>query len=357
MTVKPSEELTVTLTYKFRLRDRHAAELNRQARAVNVVWNYCNETQQKAVTSGRKWLTAIDLQRLTAGASTELNVHAHTIQKVCQRYDQSRKQHRKAWLRFRGVKSLGWVPFNKGHVRFDGNAFVFRGLRYTPMHSRGLREGTVLSVGSFNRDSRGRWYLNAAFNVDVATQAPVSKVGVDLGLKDFATLSDGRKIQPAQFYRKSEAALVTAQRARKSKREKAIHSKIANRRRDFLHKASRALVKEHGLIVIGNVSPSKLAQTVMAKSVLDAGWADFKRMLSYKSLMNGGSTLEVSEYRTTQTCSNCGSLPQSRPRGIAGLRNRVWRCDHCSVVHDRDVNAARNILAIGLDSLGGGAHV
>lgn len=71
-------------TIKLRLRDRHAVELKRQMRAVNYVWNYVNETQQKAAQSGRKWLTAVDLQRLTAGASKELNLHAHTIQKVCQ---------------------------------------------------------------------------------------------------------------------------------------------------------------------------------------------------------------------------------------------------------------------------------
>src|SRR5688572_4695141 len=100
------------LTYKFRLRDKHAAELSRQARAVNYVWNYCNEIQQKAAQSRRKWPTAVDLQRLTAGSGPILDIAAQTVCKVCQFYERSRKIHRKAWLRWRGKRSLGWVPFH-----------------------------------------------------------------------------------------------------------------------------------------------------------------------------------------------------------------------------------------------------
>ena len=107
------------LTFKFRLRDRHASELNRQARAVNFVWNYVNEVQQKTVRAHRKWLSAFDLQKLTNGASKYLDLHAHTIQRVCRAYDDARKTHKKAWLKWRSKKSLGWVPFNAGHVTAD----------------------------------------------------------------------------------------------------------------------------------------------------------------------------------------------------------------------------------------------
>jgi Zn finger protein HypA/HybF involved in hydrogenase expression len=85
------------ITVKLRLRDKHAAELNRQARAVNTVWNYVNEVQQKAARAGRKWLSVYDLQRLTNGASKELDIHAHTIQRVCRQYDTSRAAHKRAW--------------------------------------------------------------------------------------------------------------------------------------------------------------------------------------------------------------------------------------------------------------------
>jgi IS605 OrfB family transposase len=178
---------------------------------------------------------------------------------------------------------------------------------------------------------------------------------VDLGLKDLATLSDGGTIDMPRFYRKSEVSLASAQRSRKSKRVMAIHRKTANRRKDFLHKASTRLTKEHGLIVIGDISPKRLLQTSMAKSVLDASWSSFKKMLSYKSIMNGGRTIEVSERLTTQTCSECGLLPPSRPKGITGLGIRHWECSECGAVHDRDVNAARNIARLGLETLAEGA--
>jgi transposase len=172
------------LTYKFRLRDKHVSELNRQARAVNYVWNYCNETQQKAARSGRKWLTWIDLKNLTAGSSKLLDLHAHTIQQVCIQYDRARSAKRKPWLRWRGKRSLGWIPFAASHVSFDGKTFKFRGVRYETMHLRDLPAGVKIAAGSFNQDSKGRWHLNAVVEVATADHAPLTRVGIDLGLKD-----------------------------------------------------------------------------------------------------------------------------------------------------------------------------
>ena len=124
-----------------------------------------------------------------------------------------------------------------------------------------------------------------------------------------------------RFYRKSEAALATAQRAKKTpKRIRRTHAKIANRRKDFQHKESRKLADQYGLIVFGNVSPSKLAKIAMAKSVLDAGWAGLKTMTSYKALMRGGMGLEANEAWSTQTCSECDA--RSGPRGLEGLGNK-----------------------------------
>jgi putative transposase len=340
------------LTIKLRLKDKHATELKRQARIVNFVWNYCNETQKKAVQADRKWLNYYDLCKLTAGASKELNICSQTIQQVCGIYNQSRSVSKKSWLRWRTSRSLGWVPFSTNYVKFDGSTFTFRKIKYQTMHlNPKLKPGIKIGVGSFNQDSRGRWYLNLSIQVECAAEAVQDKIGIDLGLKHLATLSDGRKIEAPQFYRKSEAKLATAQRAKKSKRVRNIHAKIANRRKDFLHKESTKLAKEYGLIVIGDVSSLKLAQTGMAKSVMDAGWSDFKRMIEYKSHLRAGRVLEVSEYLTTQTCSTCGTLPSSRPKGIAGLGIREWTCSDCGTVHDRDTNAAKNILRSRLATL------
>ena len=346
------------ISYKFRLKDKHAAELNMQAHAVNEVWNYCNEVQRWAVLNTRPWTTMRKLERLTAGSSKLLGLNSTTIQKVCQFYDKNRQGAKKAWLHFRSPKSLGWVPTGPGKngVRFDGRAFVFRRKAYYPMHYRAdLRPNMKLLSSSFNCDTRGRWYFNAQIEIQECAPEGEQAVGIDLGLDCFAALSSGEKICAPRFYRASEQPLALSQSAKKKKRSKAIHTKIRNRRADFLHKNSQHIADKFDLIIVGNINTSGLVKTNLAKSVMDAGWASFKRMLRYKSMRNGGRMIEVSEYMTSQTCSECGELPPSRPKGIAGLRNKMWTCDNCGTVHDRDVNAARNILAIGLDSLGGGA--
>lgn len=352
-------ERPIYLTYKLRVRDKHASRLNGQARAVNLVWNFCNETQQKAALAKRKWLTGHDLWKLVAGATKEgLDLHSHSAMRVCQQYHKSRRERNKPWLRWRGHKSLGWVPFNTGHVTFDGDAFVFRSERYETMHIRDIRPGIKINGGSFNADSKGRWYLNVQVAVDhYASSDYKAPVGIDLGLHSLAALSTGETIEAPRFYRKSEMSLAMAQRGAKNSRVRSIHKKAANRRKDHLHKASVKIVKKYGLIFVGDVSPSQIAMTKMAKSVLDAGWSDFKRMLAYKAIRYGAKMIEVDERWTSQTCSECGSLPPSRPRGIAGLRKRMWACDDCGTVHDRDTNAARNILRLGQQSLGGGTHV
>lgn len=343
------------LTYRFRLRDKHAAELDRQARAVNYVWNYCNETQQKAANGRRKWLSAYDLMRLTAGTGNELDLHAHTVQGVCKQYVRSRDLHRRPWLRFRGRKSLGWVPFNTGHVTVVGMTLKFRGVVYEPMHWRHIPDGEKIGAGSFSQDAKGRWYINLP--VETPAQAAASKkaVGIDLGLKDLATLSDGTKIENPRHYRRLEERLGAAQRAGKKKLARSIHQRVRNARKDQLHKVSADIARHHDVIVVGDVSASKMARTRMAKSVLDAGWSELRNMLRYKAMRHNGVMIEVDERMSTQTCSSCGSLPPERPRGIAGLGIREWNCSDCGSVHDRDVNAAKNILRVGLDTLAEGA--
>jgi len=108
---------------------------------------------------------------------------------------------------------------------------------------------------------------------------------------------------------------------------------------------------------MGNVGRLKRVKTTMAKSVLDAGWGQLKTMLDYKCAHVGIVFKEVDEAYTTQTCSSCGSLPESRPKGIAGLGIREWTCSGCGVTHDRDINAARNILAAGHGRLAVGIPV
>ncbi|MES2130080.1 MAG: transposase [Pseudomonadota bacterium] len=332
--------------------------LNEQARAVNYVWNYCNERQKDALRFCRRWHTGFDLIRLTTGCSRELGLHSGTVNDVCQQYAKSRAKAGKPYLRYRGRNSLGWVPLKGRELKRAGNAFRFASRTFRVFYSRPLPEGKILDGSNFSRDRRGNWFLNIVLEVcEAPVRAPLRGVGIDLGLKNLAKMSDGSTISAPQFYRQAGAALAVAQRARKKKRIQAIHAKIANRRHNFLHIQTSAIVRNFDYIVIGRVNMLALTKTSMAKSIYDIAWSSFRTQLAYKAIKHGAWFEEVDERFTTQVCSNCGSMPHSRPKGIADLGIREWVCCDCSTIHDRDLNAAINILRRGRATLAEGISV
>lgn len=346
-----------TKTLKLRIKDKHTKVLLAMAREVNMVWNYCNETSQRAIRERHQWLSGFDLQKLTNGFSKcdGVQVGSATVQQVCEDYAKARKQFKRNKLRWRVSNpkssnySLGWIPFKARALQYKSGQVAFAGKRFSLWDSYGLAD-YELRAGSFSEDSRGRWYLNIVVKVQAKTNRATACVGIDLGLKEAAVTSDAQRVE-GRFYRKLEAKIGIAQRARKKQRIKALHAKIANQRKDALHKFSAEMVKNYGVIVVGDVASAKLVKTKMAKSTLDAGWASLKTMLGYKSQQAGIVFEVVNECYTTQTCSCCGMIPASSPKGRAGLRIREWTCSDCGAVHDRDVNAARNILAAGLRRL------
>ena len=339
------------LVYRYRVKSLTGL-LNRQARAVNFVWNYCNDRQKDALRFGRKWLTGFDLNNLTAGSSKELGISSSSVNAICEQYAKSRKQHNRPYLRYRGKKSLGWIPVKGASIKQDGETFRFYGNSYRVFYSRAMPKGKIKDGSSFSRDTRGNWYLNLVIEVEDTTPRDIKNgVGIDLGLKDFATLSTGEKIDNPRHFRKLEEKLAKAQRARKKRQAKKIHAKIAAQRGDFIHKLTHRIVHEFDYIAVGNINAAGLAKTSVAKSVLDAGWSSFRNKLAYKAIKHGAMFEEVDERFTTQTCSMCGSLPPERPKGIAGLRIREWVCSDCGAIHDRDVNAALNILRRGRATL------
>jgi len=339
------------LTYKYRVKDKHSAELRRIARGVNFVWNFCNDTQKHALQWNKKWPTGYELQKLTTGSSVIMGVSADTINATCVKYYASRKQSKRRILRYRGKKNLGWIPLTGRSIQLIDGKFRYFSKDYCVWLSRDIPVGSRICDGSsFSQDAKGRWYINVVLDIAHKAATNDNAVGIDLGLKDLATLSDGGKIIAPQFFRKSQAKLAIAQRARKRRQIKNIHIKIANQRKDFLHKATTKIVSDNRLIVIGDVSSSKLVKTRMAKSVLDASWYSLKQMLAYKSIANQAQYVEVNERFTTQVCSDCGSI--SGPKGRENLGIREWSCV-CGASHDRDVNSAKNILRIGQNALRG----
>lgn len=342
-----------TKTLKVRVRDKHAKVLRRQAAAVNRVWNYVNELSHRSIRERNTFLSGYDLQNYTKGAGKELGLNSATVQMVGHEYAVRRKQFKKnrlAWRKTHGVRrSLGWIPVRKDCFRYQNGQIIYNRHHFKVWDSYGLSQYTFRS-GCFVEDARGRWYFCVVVSAKPERRCGTGSVGVDLGLKATATPSHGQPLEAGRFYRDQEQKLAVAQRARNKKRVRAIHAKIRNRRHDALHKFTRELVDNNGLIVVGNVSSAGLAKTNMAKSVLDAGWSTLRTLLNYKSEHAGGMFLEINEAYTTQTCSCCGAIGPNSPKGRAGLGIREWTCE-CGVAHDRDVNAAKNILALGHERL------
>jgi putative transposase len=344
------------LSFKYRVKDgttkRH---LNRHAIACNQVWNYCVATQREAERRWKagmkvRWPNAFDLIKLCTGSGTELSLHSDTVQTICRQFVASRDLHRRC-PRFRASfgpkRALGWVPFITRAIKVDGGVVTYLRRKFHFWHSRDI--GGDVRAGAFVQDARGRWYVVFQCEVLDTLTTGNGKIGIDLGLQAVATCSDGTTIPALRHYRRYQAALAIQQRARNKKRVRAIHAKIANARRHHLHEWSTRIARNNELIVVGNVGAAKLAKTRMAKSVLDAGWSMLRNQLQYKASRHGARYVEVDERCTSQTCSCCWSIPGSSPKGMGALGVRHWVCSDCGEAHDRDVNAARNILRVGLE--------
>lgn len=342
----------MTLTFKYRIKDRRAKKaLLAHAYGCNRVWNWCvaqhHDAQARFEAGGRRRprLSAFDLAKKCRGVGAELGIHQQTVQAVCDQFAKSRDLHKRC-PKFRssfGLKrSLGWIPFQTQSRRVEGNSVTYRGRRHRFFGAKRRPVPETAKGGFFVEDAAGRW--SVCFHIPTAPQncATAGEVGIDLGLKALATTSDGVVVENPRHLAGYAERLAVAQRAGNKRRVRAIHMKVANLRRDFHHKLSTNLARDYAFIAVGNVNAQRLKKTRMAKSVSDAGWSAFRDMLRYKA----AAFVEVDERFTTQTCSSCGTLPPERPKGIAGLGIRAWDCSACGASHDRDVNAARNILRL-----------
>lgn len=343
-------------TFKFRIKDKYCKWLNELAKDTNLVWNYVNELSYRNIREFGEFLSSFDINRLTVGATKQgLKIMSQSMQEIASIYCDKRnttKKHKLRWRKSFGAnRSLGWLPFKINCIKIKKGHLCYNGRKFKIWDSYGI-ENYQLRSGSFNEDAQGYWYLNVCVDVKDEPSNGTGEVGIDLGLKDFATMSNGEKIEAKRLYRGLEPKLAIAQRANKKGRVKAIHAKIKNARKDFLQKLSTRLVSENALIVVGDVNSAALAKTKMAKSVLDAGWSAFRTMLEYKAIRRQVSFLSVNEAWTSRACSGCNA--RTGPQGLVGLGIRVWTCSECGSIHDRDVNAAKNILALGHERLAGG---
>nr|WP_245744357.1 transposase [Lentzea fradiae] len=356
--------------YRFYPTEEQAAELLRTFGCVRKVYNLALQARVEAwaqhgerigydATSAllTAWKRTEELAFLKEVSAVPLQQALRHLQMAFARFLAKRSRH----PRFKSRKR------SRASAEYTRSAFRWRDGRLTlakmagPLDirwSRPLPEGAEPSTVTVSLDSAGRWFVSLLCEDPGVTPLPGvdAVVGIDVGLHHLLVLSTGEKIGNPRHERRDRAALARAQRSlcRKQKggsnRAKArvavarLHARIADRRSDFLHKVTTRLVRENQTLVIEDLAVSNMLRNHhLARAIGDAGWRQFRQMLEYKAGWYGRQVITVDRwFPSSKLCSACGVCVAELP-----LHVRVWTCD-CGTTHDRDVNAARNILAAGL---------
>ena len=347
-------------TFKYKL------EPNRKQKALlNSTLDVCRELYNMALEQRKmQRVGQFEQMRQVTALKKEFpeyqTVHAHVLQNVIKKLNRSFENF------FRRCKEGGKAGFPrfKGRDRYDSFQFNNTGFSLSGHYlqlskignvkvrlSRDLPEGAVIKTCTVKRAVSG-WFCTLTFEYE-PTPLPINTdaVGIDVGIENFAALSDGTMIPNPRFYECGQAELRRAQRkvARRKKgsnrRHKAIvllrktHERIANRRQDFLHKTTTALVAKVGTVVVENLNVKSLAQGILSKQVHDASWSTFFNFLSYKAEEAGRKVIGVDARYTSQTCPNCGNKKKK------SLGEREHKCSECGYTTHRDTAAAEVILA------------
>ncbi len=338
--------------------------------------------EQEARTAG--WYeTKARIPLLKQARPTLKGVHSQVLQNVTQRVELAYQAFFRRVRAYKAAVAKGEEAQKPGYPRFRGYG-RYDSLCY-PQYGSGANlvgaalhlskvgpvkvvlhrplEGTPKTV-CIRRSSTGKWYVTIACEWQ-PTALPVSceQVGIDVGLKTFATLSTGEEIANPRFFRAEEKALAKAQRVL-SKQDKGTPAHVKRRkvvarvyertrwRRDNIsHQHSRSIVNRYGLIAVEDIEVNRMIHNhCLAKSISDAAWSGFRSMLAVKAEWAGRRFIAVNPAYTSQTCSGCGHRLASDRR--LGLSQRVFDCPCCQLHIDRDLNASVNILALGIQRIG-----
>ena len=361
----------VKRAYKYRCYPtvEQAAELSRTFGCVRLVWNKTLDARQRRYTTEQRstsyvqasaalteWKRSEELAFLNEVSSVPLQQALRHQQAAFAAFFAKRARYPRFKSR---KKSRASAEYTRSAFRWRDGQLTLAKMR-EPLDirwSRPLPAGASPSTVTVSRDAAGRWFVSLLVETTIAALPPTAAVvGVDAGLTSLATLSTGEKICNPRHERADRRKLAAAQRnlARKTNgsnnRDKArrrvarVHARITDRRTDFLHKLSTRLIRENQAIAIEDLTVRNMvANHTLARAISDASWRQLRTMLEYKADWYGRDLLIVDRwYPSTRTCSHCGALHDKLPLNI-----RTWTCQ-CGTVHDRDVNAARNILAAGL---------
>lgn len=252
------------------------------------------------------------------------------------------------------------AEYTTSAFKWDGKALKLAKMG-TPLDirfSRTIPRAAKVTTVTVSKDAAGRYFVSMLCDDTVSAKPDADgKVGIDLGLTHFAILSTGEKIAAPNTFRKHEAKLAklqqrlakkqkgSARRAKAKRKVARLHAKVADARRDFLHKLSTRLINENQVIAIESLAVSNMQKNrCLAKSISDASWSEFVRQLEYKAQWYGRTLIGIDRwYPSSKRCSDCGHTVSKLPLSV-----REWVCPECGTIHDRDINAARNVLAAGL---------
>ncbi|MFE9926663.1 RNA-guided endonuclease InsQ/TnpB family protein [Streptomyces sp. NPDC005774] len=356
--------------YRFHPTDAQAAELSRTFGCVRKVYNLALAARTEAWARQERINYNATSAMLTAWKKTEELAYLNDVSSVplqqTLRHLQSAFTHffgkRSQYPRFKSRKK------SRRSAEYTTSGFRFREGKLTlakmaePLDlvwSRPLPEGATPSTVTVSQDAAGRWFVSMLCEDPTVKPLPAADtaVGVDVGLEHLLTLSTGEKITNPRHERRDRTRLAKAQRALAKKargdgvnRRKArirvakIYARITDRRRDGLHKLTTRLVRENQTIVIEDLTVRNMVKNhMLARAISDASWSEFRSMLEYKATWYGREVIAVDRFfPSSKLCSACGTLRKKMP-----LHVRTWTCD-CGTTHDRDVNAAKNLLAAGL---------
>ncbi|RFC78100.1 RNA-guided endonuclease TnpB family protein [Streptomyces sp. AcE210] len=355
--------------YRFYPTDAQAAELSRTLGCVRKVYNLALAARTDAWARQERVNYNATSAMLTAWKKTGELAFLNDVSSVplqqCLRHLQTAFSNffakRAKYPRFKSKKK------SRKSAEYTTSGFRFRDGRLTlakmnePLDivwSRPLPEGVSPSTVTVSQDAAGRWFVSLLCE-DPTIQplaATDSAVGIDVGLDHLLTLSTGEKIANPRHERKDRARLAKAQRhmakkeqgsanrAKARRKVAKIYARIADRRRDHLHKLTTRLVRENQTLVIEDLTVRNMVKNrSLARAISDAAWSDFRSMLEYKAAWYGREVIAVDRFfPSSKLCSHCGTVQGTMPLDV-----RTWTCV-CGTIHDRDVNAARNLLAAGL---------
>ncbi|WP_024758553.1 RNA-guided endonuclease InsQ/TnpB family protein [Streptomyces exfoliatus] len=357
--------------YRFYPTDAQAAELSRTFGCVRKVYNLALAARTEAWARQERVNYNQTSAMLTAWKKTEELAYLNDVSSVP--LQQTLRHLQTAFTNF-FAKQAKYPRFksrkkSRRSAEYTTSGFRFRDGRLTlakmpePLDivwSRPLPEGAEPSTVTVSQDAAGRWFVSMLCEDPSVKPFPCtdSTVGIDVGVTHLLTLSTGEKITNPRHERRDRVRLAKAQRdlsrkapgdganRRKARRKVArIHARIADRRRDGLHKLTTRLVRENQTLVIEDLTVRNMVKNrKLARAISDAAWSDFRSMLEYKAAWYGREVIAVDRFfPSSKLCSHCGKLARSMP-----LHVRTWTCEGCGTTHDRDVNAAKSLKAAGL---------